>query len=361
MISLGVVIPALDEAERLPPLLAALESGLEAHDTVVVVDNGSSDATVDILRDLATDRSWLTVLHEDRRGPGWARGRGAAHLLTNWSGDFDDCWMLSCDADAKPGRGHLDTWRRHLERSDADLVTGSYRFAEQDLAAVRDARTSFHTFGETVRVCEDYVGVVNPTGTNHAVRASSYVRIGGYQQPRSTRVSGRSCLVAGDDWDLGVRTRLAGLAVERIDHRMVVSARRFLADPAGYLTGAAHDGPFERVETAGKPPPVPDLAKVTRATTARAVLHFLLKPLLLGIGGVSPVIELCAHLDPGVGDAVVSAMGAGRRLWAADRDSFIYDLLRAQEPLADVVARAFLANPSFGIAAAAVQPVKPGS
>ncbi len=361
MTSLGVVIPALNEAQRLPLLLAALESGLEADDMVVVIDNGSSDGTVGVLRDLATDRSWLTVLHEVRRGPGWARACGAAHLLAGWSGDVDDCWMLSCDADAVPDRNHLDKWRRHLERSDADLVTGSYRFAEHEIVTVRGAQTSFQTFGETVRVCEDQVGVVNPTGANHAVRSSSYVRTGGYQQPRSTRVSGRSCVVAGDDWDLGIRTRLAGLVVERIDYRVVVSARRFLADPVGYLTGAAHDGPFERVEAAGTRPPVSDPAKVTRAATARAILHFLLKPLLLGIGGIGPVMELCANLDPCVGDAVVSTMGAGRRLWAADRDAFIYDLLRAQEPLADAVARALLANPSFGIAATAVQPATPRS
>lgn len=355
MTSIGVVIPALNEVERLPRLLAALEPGLDADDVVVIVDNGSSDGTVVALRDLEANRSWLSVLRENRRGPGSARGCGAAHLLASWSGKLDHRWVLSCDADTEPDRDHLDAWRRHLESSEADLVTGSYRFAEQAIAHIRVAGTALQTFGATVRVCEDHIGVVNPTGANHAVRASSYARIGGYQQPWSTRVADRPRIVAGDDWDLGVRARLAGLAVERVDHRVVVSARRFLADPAGYLTGASHDGPFVRVEATEAPRPLPDLTTLVRATTARAVLHFLLKPLLLGIGGIGPIMKLCALLDPCLGDAVVSTMGAGRRLWAADRDSFIYDLLRAQEPLAHAVARAFLGNPSFGVSTVATQ------
>jgi len=82
--SLTIVIPTLDEAERLPRLLSDLE-GLQAD--VVVVDGGSTDGTRDLARDLgarvltsppgrarqltmgaaATDAEWLCFLHADSR------------------------------------------------------------------------------------------------------------------------------------------------------------------------------------------------------------------------------------------------------------------------------------------------------
>jgi len=70
----ALVIPALDEEEALPVLLSALPPGLGA---VVVVDNGSSDRTVEVAR-----RGGATVVHEPRRGYGAACLAGLAHLET---------------------------------------------------------------------------------------------------------------------------------------------------------------------------------------------------------------------------------------------------------------------------------------
>lgn len=68
----AALIPALDEEEALPVLLAALPEGLGE---VVVVDNGSTDRTVEVAR-----AAGATVLHEPRRGYGAACLTGLHHL-----------------------------------------------------------------------------------------------------------------------------------------------------------------------------------------------------------------------------------------------------------------------------------------
>ena len=69
---ISVIIPALNEAESLPGLLAAIPRYV---DEVIVVDNGSEDDTAKIARDFGA-----TVLLEPQRGYGRACLTGIAHM-----------------------------------------------------------------------------------------------------------------------------------------------------------------------------------------------------------------------------------------------------------------------------------------
>lgn len=71
---IAVVIPALDEEEALPLVLAELPSGAAAG--VVVVDNGSTDRTAEVAR-----ASGAHVVSEPRRGYGRACLAGLAAIL----------------------------------------------------------------------------------------------------------------------------------------------------------------------------------------------------------------------------------------------------------------------------------------
>jgi GT2 family glycosyltransferase len=71
----SVIVPVLNGGGTLPGLLSALsmDDYPRARREILVVDNASTDATPDILRDAP-----VTYLHEERRGAARARNRGIA-------------------------------------------------------------------------------------------------------------------------------------------------------------------------------------------------------------------------------------------------------------------------------------------
>lgn len=71
---MGLLIPALDEEQALPRVLAELDRSLV--DRLVVVDNGSADGTVRVAREGGAE-----VVREPRRGYGRACLAGLEHLL----------------------------------------------------------------------------------------------------------------------------------------------------------------------------------------------------------------------------------------------------------------------------------------
>ncbi|MCR4391522.1 MAG: glycosyltransferase [Candidatus Acetothermia bacterium] len=67
----SVVVPALNEEREIGECLASLAHQTFSDFEVIVVDNGSSDATVSVARSYGA-----RVIHEPRRGPGYAREAG---------------------------------------------------------------------------------------------------------------------------------------------------------------------------------------------------------------------------------------------------------------------------------------------
>lgn len=80
-VSISVVVPARDEAEHLPRLLAGLGEAVPAPDEVIVVDDGSADATAAVARaagaqvvDSAPPPGWTGKAQACQRGADVARG-----------------------------------------------------------------------------------------------------------------------------------------------------------------------------------------------------------------------------------------------------------------------------------------------
>lgn len=65
---LSVIVPVLNEAENVSPLIAEIEAALQGVCTfeILYIDDASTDATPDILRRLKVDRPWLRVIRHDR-------------------------------------------------------------------------------------------------------------------------------------------------------------------------------------------------------------------------------------------------------------------------------------------------------
>lgn len=72
---LSIVLPAHNEEQRLPRTLDEINVFIQAQSypiEVVLVENGSTDRTLEIAREYATRQSHLNVIHEEQRGKGRA-------------------------------------------------------------------------------------------------------------------------------------------------------------------------------------------------------------------------------------------------------------------------------------------------
>ena len=109
---LSVVIPALNEERHLGQLLADLQHQSRRPDEIIVVDAGSTDATVDIAK-----RSQAVVLHGE---PPIARGRN----LGGYSAKGDLIFFL--DADTRLPDTFLEDFASEVERRCLDIACPRY-------------------------------------------------------------------------------------------------------------------------------------------------------------------------------------------------------------------------------------------
>lgn len=120
-IDVSVLIPAKDEAENLPELVRLCSEALGPAGfgfEVIVVDDGSTDATATVLADLQARHPWLrSVVHRRQRGIADALRTGAdaarGHILVFYPADLQ---YLPEDIPALV---------RPILSGDADIVTGT--------------------------------------------------------------------------------------------------------------------------------------------------------------------------------------------------------------------------------------------
>jgi glycosyltransferase involved in cell wall biosynthesis len=105
-----LIIPALNEADCLGPLLAEVPAGLV--DQLIVVDNGSSDGTAEVARSAGA-----TVILEPRRGYGFACAAGTA-------GASEDV-LVFMDGDGSFLPGELPGLLEPLNAGETGMVLGS--------------------------------------------------------------------------------------------------------------------------------------------------------------------------------------------------------------------------------------------
>jgi glycosyltransferase involved in cell wall biosynthesis len=115
---LSVVIPAYNEERGIVGTLEQLRAWLEADGRpweIVVVDNASTDSTVELIRPLLDDDRIRLLENEGNRGKGYSVKRGMLAA--------DGELRLHCDADCAPSLESLPQMLELIEG--ADVVTGS--------------------------------------------------------------------------------------------------------------------------------------------------------------------------------------------------------------------------------------------
>jgi dolichyl-phosphate beta-glucosyltransferase len=116
---LSIVIPALNEEERLPRTLEQVFSFLagQAYTAeVLVVENGSTDHTLQVARDFALSHPSLRPSHEPQRGKGRAVRRGMLEARGTY--------RFICDADLSMPIGELSHFLPP-ELNGVDIAIGS--------------------------------------------------------------------------------------------------------------------------------------------------------------------------------------------------------------------------------------------
>lgn len=218
--SVGVVIPARDEEERIGECLGALRAAAarveERGDRVrvVVVADSCRDATAAIARSRV--RGWGEVVEIDVGRAGAARAAGAAAYLEQLDGPLETTWLASTDADTVVA----ETWIDHQ--------LGLARLGVAGVAGIV-AVDSFadHPPDVPARWAALYDGppdLPHPHihGANLGVRADAYVAVGGW-----------SALAEGEDRQLWAALQAARYSVASPRSLVVTTSGRALSRVRG--------------------------------------------------------------------------------------------------------------------------------
>ena len=114
---LSVIVPGYNEDQTLGALLARLRDGPYPEKQVIVVDDGSTDTTQNILRAWAGQPGFLFLTHDRNQGKGAAIQTGLAFAR----GEF----TIIQDADLEYEPSDFPRLIEQLRRGDTDVVYGS--------------------------------------------------------------------------------------------------------------------------------------------------------------------------------------------------------------------------------------------
>ena len=193
---LSVVIPALNEERLLGQLLSDLQRQSRGPDEIIVVDAGSTDATVDI----AGRSQGVVVLHGE---PPIARGRNLGGFSAK--GDL----IIFLDADIRLPETFFEDFVSEVERRGLDIACPRYLPYDSTLAI-----RAIHAFWDaTLRAFEGTL----PSGAGHCIALRSKLL-------RESR--GFDASLKFDDIEL-VRRLSKGRRFGLVDAAVFVSDRRY--------------------------------------------------------------------------------------------------------------------------------------
>ncbi len=193
---IGIVAIGRNEGQR---LRQCLESVIHSADTVVYVDSGSADGSVEMARSLG-----VSVVNLDLSTPftaARARNAGLAHLLEISPGIE---YVQFVDGDCEVVSGWLERAQQELHNNPEVVVVCGRR------------RERFPDASIYNRICDiewdTPIGDTNACGGDAMMRVAAIQQVGGYNPS----------LIAGEEPELCVRLRQKGGKIRRIDAEMTL-------------------------------------------------------------------------------------------------------------------------------------------
>ncbi len=125
--TVSVVVPTLNEAERIRPCLAGL--ALQSHEVreILVVDSRSEDGTPELVKQAQQLDPRFRLLTDDPLPSGWVGRPWALHTGYLHS-STESMWVLGIDADTQPQPGLVAALVAETEAAGYDLVSLSPQF-----------------------------------------------------------------------------------------------------------------------------------------------------------------------------------------------------------------------------------------
>ncbi len=191
---LSLIIPAHNEETRLPIALERVFAFLEKQSypsEVVVVENGSTDRTLEVVGDLSQTFPTLRVLHEESAGKGWAVRRGMLETTGEYRFIADADFSMpveqierfippACDCDIAIASREASGARRYGEPGFRHLTGRIFNFAIRTLVlpGLQDTQCGFKCFRG--RIAEDIFPDQSLTGWSFDVELLAIARRRGY-------------------------------------------------------------------------------------------------------------------------------------------------------------------------------------
>ncbi|MGF1538394.1 MAG: 2'-O-glycosyltransferase CruG [Elainellaceae cyanobacterium] len=182
----SVVVPTLNEVERLSPCLAGLSQQGEALREIIVVDSRSTDGTVELVQQAQASEPRLRLTTDPPLPAGWVGRPWALHNGFLESSKASD-WVLGVDADTYPQPHLISTLVAAAEQRRYDMVSLSPQFILSGPGEfwLQPAllMTLIYRFGPSGNRPGDPARVM-ANGQCFLTRRSLLVQLGGYESAR---------------------------------------------------------------------------------------------------------------------------------------------------------------------------------
>jgi GT2 family glycosyltransferase len=197
-IKVSVIVPVYNAEKTIGPLISTLRSQTIPPDEIILVDDGSSDGT----KELILAESGVRYFSQENSGPATARNLGAEKSVNQL--------LFFTDSDCQPQKNWIEQGVKVFEDPQVSIISGSYGISNTKSLLARCIHSEIRF--RHLHLMPDFPQAFG--SYNFAIRKDAFLKVGGFDsQYRSA---------SGEDNDLSYRLIKAGYRI-RFNRQMLVN------------------------------------------------------------------------------------------------------------------------------------------
>ncbi|OGM28806.1 hypothetical protein A2962_04980 [Candidatus Woesebacteria bacterium RIFCSPLOWO2_01_FULL_39_61] len=332
---LTVVIPAYNEEKFIDETLLSLGNIPELIE-IVVVNNGSSDKTKDVVNKISQHIKWPIYLLEClQKGPVYARKRGMDEVVIQYLVQNPEATKLRyialTDADTIVNKNWVKVIIDTFRKTNASAVGGIHGYPnwiDEEIEKVTGIKNFFEDLVNIAYyLSENGLALVQTNGANFAIEVVAYSEVGGSRQPTDERGNP----VKGSDRLFGYSLRDRGKLVSFIPTITITSPRRTLfslsqgKDPAYFRDIKrwvdVRDNEISLIHKAARKLRLKDWMENKRLREISFVEHNIIQPAIKGQLSLLPLRKLMGSNHPLI-DKIVRVINDTHSATSTEADSY---------------------------------------